>query len=284
MSKYSKEKTAIMFPGQGAQYKGMGAELFTEMPELTEQADSVLGYSVEDLCINNPENKLFDTSYTQPAIYIVNAMHYHKHIGQGVTPGFLLGHSLGEYNALLAAGVFDFTTGLQLIKKRAAIMRQESGFSMTAVLGMNIEKVSNLLNKENLADIDIANDNSFEQVVVSGKSVDIEAAAEVFESNGASMVLPLNVSGAFHSRYMEQARNEYALFLQGFNFSEPKIPVVSNVTATFYSLDTVISNLAEHISNMVRWKESVLYLRSLDVSDFIELGPRKTLMGILRNI
>lgn len=273
-----------MFPGQGAQYKGMGAELFTEMPELTEQADSVLGYSVEDLCINNPENKLFDTSYTQPAIYIVNAMHYHKHIGQGVTPGFLLGHSLGEYNALLAAGVFDFTTGLQLIKKRAAIMRQESGFSMTAVLGMNIEKVSNLLNKENLADIDIANDNSFEQVVVSGKSVDIEAAAEVFESNGASMVLPLNVSGAFHSRYMEQARNEYALFLQGFNFSEPKIPVVSNVTATFYSLDTVISNLAEHISNMVRWKESVLYLRSLDVSDFIELGPRKTLMGILRNI
>jgi trans-AT polyketide synthase, acyltransferase and oxidoreductase domains len=153
--------TTYIFPGQGSQVKGMGADLFSAYPSHIQQADNILGYSIARLCLEDPDNQLNNTNYTQPALYIVNALSYLKKIQEDqTTPNYVAGHSLGEYSALFAAGVFDFETGLKLVQKRGELMHQATGGGMAAVIGLQNDAVDNVIKQNALSTISIANVNS----------------------------------------------------------------------------------------------------------------------------
>jgi malonyl CoA-acyl carrier protein transacylase len=170
---------AFVFPGQGSQKKGMGQGLFDEVREyvsVEKEIDAIVGYSMRKLCLEDTEGRLKETQYTQPALYVVNALHYYQAIGQGIRPVFAAGHSLGEYNALLSAGVYDFLTGLRLVKKRGELMSQAKNGGMGAVIGLGAAAIEKVLKDNGLTSIDVANFNSPSQIVVSGPNDDIKRA------------------------------------------------------------------------------------------------------------
>jgi len=276
----------VLFPGQGSQSKGMGAELFERYADWTSEADAVLGYSIRELCVDDPRNELGLTQFTQPALFIVNALMYRARLDDGgAKPDFVAGHSLGEYNALLAAGCFDFTTGVRLVKERGALMGRVSGGGMAAVIGLEPEKIQTVLfASDEGRRVDVANFNSFEQTVIAGPRPDLDAVKPALEAAGARMVIPLNVSAPFHSRYMREAQNEFDRFLQGFKFAAPAIPVISNVRARPYEGDMVRATLAEQIGNSVRWLDSMLYLLEQPDPTFEEVGPGQVLTKLLKQI
>ncbi len=275
-----------MFPGQGSQKIGMGEELFSAYSEDVEAADAILGYSIRDLCLNGPEEKLNRTEHTQPALYVVNALTWRRKLEQdGGAPDFAIGHSLGEYNALLAAGVFDFATGLKLVRERGRLMGEARGGSMAAVVGLDTETIESVLRDNNLDSLDIANLNAPDQTVISGPAEAIGRAQPCFEKADARMFVPLKVSAAFHSRYMTPAAETFARFLEDYSFAAPGCPVIANVTAHPYADDAVATNLAAQINSAVRWTESIGHIldRAPEAS-FEEVGPGKVLNGLLRKI
>ncbi len=273
-----------VFPGQGSQFKGMGEDLFKMFPELTRKADEILGYSIEELCLKDPEGKLFLTQYTQPALYVVNALTYYKKLQEdNVEPDFFAGHSLGEYNAILAAGGFDFEIGLRLVKKRGELMGQASRGLMAAVIGLGEDKVQDIIKNNSLTNIDIANYNTTTQIVISGLTEDINRAKLIFESEGAMYIL-LNVSGAFHSRYMQDTKKQFEDFLKQFEFKPLKKPVISNVSAMPYDPNNLVNNLAEQLRSPVRWRDSVKYLLEKGEMIIEEVGPGRVLRKLVGKI
>lgn len=264
----------------------MGEGLFAKYPDLVAAADEILGYPVATLCRDDTEGLLNRTEYTQPALYTTNALTYRERVEAGgeSRPDFVAGHSLGEYNALLAAGVFDFVTGLKLVQERGRIMSRADGGGMAAIIGLEPLRIAEVLDDAKLDEIDIANYNSPAQTVISGRKSDIDATAPVFERAGVKMYVPLKVSGAFHSRYMIDAKNEFARFAAQFDFGAPKIPVIANYTALPYTTDSVLENLTQQISNSVRWTESVRYLLDRGVTEIEEVGPGAVLSGLIRQI
>ncbi|WP_272932510.1 ACP S-malonyltransferase [Sulfidibacter corallicola] len=273
-----------MFPGQGSQKKGMGATLFDEFKALTERADRILGYSIEELCLENPDRKLNQTQFTQPAIYVVNALsHFRKIAESNRKPDFLAGHSLGEFNALLAAGCFDFETGLRLVQKRGELMSQARDGGMAAVLNATIEEIDAVFKEQGLTEIDVANYNAPSQIVISGSKDELDKARPFFLRGGMNFV-PLNTSAAFHSRYMQLARNEFETYLKAFEFSAPNIPVISNVSARPYQSGDEIANLSAQVTSSVKWFESIQYLRGLGDMEFEEIGHGTVLTKILAKI
>ena len=275
----------FVFPGQGSQQKGMGGDLFRQFPEITAAADAELGYSLEQLCLDDPDQKLTETAYTQPSLYCVNALSYLKRIEEtGEKPDFVAGHSLGEYNALFCAGAFDFITGLKLVKKRGELMNQATGGGMAAIVGLGVDQIRDVLQKSGLDTIDIANLNTPDQTVISGLHKDIQAVRTVFEDAGARMFIPLRVGAAFHSRYMKAARNEFEEFLRDFEFQPIQIPVISNCYAVPYRPGQIKENLCTQITHSVRWTESVEYLLNQPNPEFEEIGPGKVLTGLIRKI
>ncbi len=266
---------AFMFPGQGAQRLGMGAGLFEAFPELTRAADDVVGYPIRALCAQGPLERLTQTEFTQPALFVVNALAYLQRSAASGPPDYLMGHSVSEYVALFAAGVFDFSTGLRLVRKRGELMAQASGGGMAAVLGLDEEQVSDVLRVNRLDNVFAANFNTPRQVVLSGARAAVEAAEPLFMQAGATFFKMLQVSGAFHTPFMAPARDEFARFVQEVEFAAPTIPVISNVTARPHDPLRIRERMVEQITSPVRWADSIRYLmaKGLAVNDFEEIGP-----------
>lgn len=275
-----------MFPGQGSQSVGMGGDLFEQCADWTADADRILGYSIGELCLTDPRGELGRTEFTQPALYVVNAMTWRARVEAGKpAPAYVAGHSLGEYNALLAAGVFDFATGLQMVKERGALMGRVSGGGMAAVVGLTPARIQEILNGSVAGRrLDVANFNAFDQTVIAGPQDDIAAVKPDFEAAGVRAFTPLKVSAPFHSRYMREPMEAFGTFLQGFSFAPPTIPVIANVTAQPYPADAVRDTLARQIGSSVRWLDTMVGLLDGGAQDFEEVGPGNVLSKLLVRI
>ena len=275
--------TIFMFPGQGSQEVGMGADLFDRFPEETAAADEILGYSIATLCTEDPDGNLNNTAYTQPALYVVNALSYLARVADGESPDVCIGHSLGEYNALHAAGVYSFADGLRLVQRRGAIMSKATGGGMAAVLMLDPEKIREVIADPQWSGIDVANYNSPRQTVISGPKDLIVEAQEAFEAAGCRRYVVLAVSGAFHSRYMSDAEAEFREFLAEFTFNKPQVPVIANVTAEAYG-DEVADTLARQITGSVCWTDTLSgLLKEHPEGNYVEVGPKVVLTGLLRD-
>jgi malonyl CoA-acyl carrier protein transacylase len=281
----------FVFPGQGSQRRGMGQDLFDEIPQFVSaerEIDALLGYSVRKLCLEDASKQLSQTQYTQPCLYVANALHYYKALAAGDEPRYLAGHSLGEYNALMAAGAFDFITGLRLVQKRGELMAKAKNGAMAAVIGLSSEAVMRFVAENQLTALDVANYNSPTQTVVSGLAEDIQRAGPLAEKAGAKLYMPLPVSAAFHSRYMTEAAETFDKFLGAFEFRSLTTPVVSNVTGQTYPPDStgniVRSLLVKQIVRPVLWMQSIRFLLSKGASKFTETGPGDVLTRLIGQI
>lgn len=259
----------------------MGRDLFPRYPKLTAAAGEILGYRVEELCLENPGGRLHQTRWTQPALYVVSALSYRSRLDDGgPPPDYLAGHSLGEYNALLAAGVFSFETGLRMVKRRGELMGSASGGRMAAVLGCAEDEVAAVLERNRIFALDVASYNAPSQVVLSGPANALARAEAAFTATGAKFEL-LNVSAAFHSRYMEPFVETFGEALREAELSPPRIPVISNVTARPHAPDGVAELLRRQLCEPVRWTQGVDYLLRLGVEEFEEVGPGRVLTKLI---
>ncbi|MEN5090687.1 ACP S-malonyltransferase [Pseudomonas protegens] len=277
-----------VFPGQGAQFKGMGNEVFDKFKAYTNLASDILGYSIVDLCLEDRDQRLNQTQYTQPALYTVSVLMYLDRLQSASGTGqvaYFAGHSLGEYCALFAAEGFDFATGLQLVQRRGYLMSQAPRGGMAAVLGLSEATVRSILRDKGLDAIDLANINSPDQIILSGLHDDIasERTRAFFEQAGASY-FPLNVSAAFHSRYMKEVEHQFADYLKGFALQPLKTPVISNMTARPYPQRDYAAILSGQISHPVKWYESVSWLLTQDVHPIEEIGPGNVLTKLTDKI
>ena len=275
----------FVFPGQGSQKKGMGEGIFDNFTEQLEIADNFLGYSIKDLCIENPDQKLNQTEYTQPALYIINSLMYLENNEESKNkPDFVAGHSLGEYNALFAAGAFDFETGLKMVQKRGELMSQASTGGMAAIINVEEEIIKNIIKNNGLSTITIANYNSPDQIVISGPKIDIEHAKTVFIKEGIKRYMILNVNGAFHSPFMKNTAEEFKNFIKDIKFNKLTLPVISNLTARPYNQEDIKNHLVNQITHPVRWIESIKYLLSRGEMQFEEIGPGMVLSKLIKRI
>lgn len=280
---------AYVFPGQGAQFVGMGKDLYDGnalAKEMFEKANEILGFRITDLMFAGTDEDLRQTRVTQPAIFLHSVI-LAKTLGESFTPEMTAGHSLGEFSALVAAGALSFEDGLKLVYARAMAMQkacEAEPSTMAAILGLDDAKV-----EEVLAGIDEvvvpANYNSPGQLVISGSVKGIEIACEQLKAAGAKRALPLKVGGAFHSPLMEPARVELAAAINATNFSTPVCPVYQNVTGKPYTEPTQIrENLIAQLTAPVRWTQIVQNMVADGGSHFTEVGPGTVLQGLVKKI
>jgi [acyl-carrier-protein] S-malonyltransferase len=271
-------KTAWVFPGQGSQVIGMGVDLLEIDPARAtfDRAAEILGWSVTEVC-QNDEVKLNSTRFTQPCLYVVECILVDLLRARGLTADVVAGHSLGEYVALYAAEVFDFETGLELVKSRSALMDVAAGGKMTALLGFDREQLTTAIAETE--GVVLANDNSIAQVVISGTA---EGVAELLTKIKVKRAIPLNVSGAFHSPLMATAAAEFTKLLAPVTFQDAQIPVLSNVSPIPTTNGAELkANLDRQITGSVRWLEISLELAKMGVERSIEVGPGKVLSGLI---
>ena len=272
-------KAAWVFPGQGSQAVGMGVDL-QDIPLAKakfEAAEKILGWSILDIC-QGDEKTLARTLYTQPALYVIESILVDLLAERMGLPQLVAGHSLGEYVALYAARVFDFESGLKLVKKRAELMDSAAGGKMAALMKFDREELSEVLAKT--PNVVLANDNSKGQVVISGTP---EAVEEVVAGVKAKRVMKLNVSGAFHSPLMEEAGEQFLQVLDRVEFKDAKIPVLSNVEPTSTTnQEELKERLAKQMTGSVRWREIMLQFSEAEITNIVEVGPGKALCGLLK--
>jgi len=270
---------AWVFPGQGSQAIGMGTDL-VDLPLARErfaQAERVLGWSVLDL-VQQEDDKVSNTLYTQPCLYVVESTLADVLRQHGQQPQVVAGHSLGEYVALYAAGVFDFETGLKLVKRRAELMSQASDGIMAALLGFDRDELMAKL--EATPDVVLANDNNPGQVVISGTPAAVTAVMDGVKSKRA---VKLNVSGAFHSPWMADAADLFRTELDPVEFQSAQVPVLSNVDPTPASAgETLKHRLVQQMTGSVRWREITLALPDQGIDTVVEVGPGNVLTGLIK--
>jgi [acyl-carrier-protein] S-malonyltransferase len=272
-------KTAWVFPGQGSQKIGMGADLLeTEVGAAKfAEASEILGWSIPEIC-QGEEEILSQTLYTQPSLYVIESILVDLWRSHSHSPDLVAGHSLGEYVALYAAEVFDFTTGLKLVKRRAELMNEAAGGTMAALMGFKREDL--LAKIAATPDVVLANDNSAAQVVISGTP---EAVDEVLSAVKTKRAVKLKVSGAFHSHLMAPAAAEFSQILEPIEFHEAKIPVLSNVEPTpATDSKTLKERLQKQMTGSVRWLEISLELPNQGITKVVEVGPGQVLTGLIK--
>jgi [acyl-carrier-protein] S-malonyltransferase len=272
-------KTAWVFPGQGSQAIGMGADLL-DIPAARAkfaQADRILGWSVTEVC-QSPDDKVSHTLYTQPCLYVVESILTDLMMGRSPAPDVVAGHSLGEYVALYAAEVFDFETGLRLVQRRATLMDSASDGMMAALIGFDRAELEQCI--LNTPDVVLANDNNAGQVVVSGTPAAVET---VLSQVKAKRAVKLNVSGAFHSPLMAAAAIEFQSVLAEVNFNPARVPVLSNVEPEPTTDPALLKDrLARQMTGSVRWREISLALPEAGIETVVEIGPGKVLTGLIK--
>ena len=286
---------SIVFPGQGSQKVGMGTDLYSKfqyVKNLYKKADEILGYKISDVILNGPQEKLNQTTYTQPAIYLIGYVicevlkketsFFDKKIH------YLAGHSLGEYTALTCSNSLTFEQGLILLKYRGEAMQSavplgEGG--MLAVLGVETDEIKKII-KENSDKMKcyLANDNSKGQLILSGKNTELDKLIEVLKSNKIKNI-KLPVSAPFHCKLMKKATEIMKIEIEKLNFIDSKIKLISNVTADeILDKNELKSLLIQQIESRVRWRESVVNMINKGVTHFIEIGPGKVLSGLVKRI
>ncbi|PUU90125.1 MULTISPECIES: ACP S-malonyltransferase [Halanaerobium] len=280
----------FMFSGQGSQYVGMGKELYENYEaakSILDKAEEIVDFDLKDMIFNGPEADLNNTKNTQPAIYTVSAMIKAVLAEHGLDAAAAAGHSLGEYSALYAAGVLSFADGLKLVRRRGELMDQadpEGKGTMAAIIGLADKEVESVL-KEIDGIVTVANYNSPGQVVISGEVTAVEAAGELLSEKGAKRVIPLTVSGAFHSPLMEPAKEELKNTIESVEFKDAQIPLIANVTADYVKESSEIkSALIKQLNNSVRWVETIERFKEDGYEDYVEVGPGRVLKGLMRRI
>lgn len=288
--------SAFVFPGQGSQFIGMGLEQAGVRPVVKGvflRADDVLGFALSDLCWHGPEAELSDTSNTQPALFThsIAMLEMVKLSGELDAPDYVAGHSLGELSALCAAGALSFEDGVKLARERGRLMKLAGARApggMTAILGLNRETLQAICEEasaQHQPGVVVANDNAPGQIVISGGVDAVTAAGALAKAKGAKRVLPLNVSIASHSPLMRSIQDDFAGVIEVTSFQAAQVPVVANTSAQpITHPDDIRAELTTQLTAPVRWVESVRVMRERGVTQFIELGPKDVLCGLIKRI
>ncbi len=281
---------AFVFPGQGAQFVGMGKDLYeqsAQAKELFEKANEILGYRITDIMFDGTDEELRQTKVTQPAVFlhsVISALCSNEEFNPDMTAG----HSLGEFSALVAAGALSFEDGVRLVYARAMAMQKACEIepsTMAAIIALPDEKVEEICASVEGEVVVAANFNCPGQVVISGSVPGIEKACELMKEAGAKRALPLKVGGAFHSPFMEPAREELAKAIEATNIATPKCPVYQNVDAQPHTDPAEIkANLVAQLTASVRWTQSVEKMIADGATEFVECGPGKVLQGMIKKI
>lgn len=283
---------AIVFPGQGSQYSGMGLDFYNsneKAKSIFDSADKFFGGGLLDVMFKGTEEDLKKTDFTQPAIFTMSVAIFEaikENLGK---PLFFAGHSLGEYSALFAAGAFDLETAIKLVKLRGTLMQQASEkvkSGMAAVLGLDLEKIKQLCERaKSFGYISVANYNCPGQIVVSGEISAIEAAEQIAKELGAKRYIKLSVAGAFHSALMQPAADVFKEKINDFTIKDIETPVVVNYTAKEVKKSSEIKEaMINQITSSVRWIESIEYISSKSVDKYVEIGPGSVLSGLIKKI
>jgi [acyl-carrier-protein] S-malonyltransferase len=292
MTTAGNESIAFLFPGQGSQSVGMGKELAEKFPvarQTFEEADEVLGYKLSQLCFEGPEDQLRLTEITQPAILTASVAAWRVLDERGLKPGFVAGHSLGEYSAHVAAGTFSFADAVRTVRHRGKYMQEAVPVgvgTMAAILGMEFEKVAAVCSDAAHGEVcEPANINSPEQIVISGHIAAVERATKLADERGAKRAKVLPVSAPFHCSLMKPAQDRLATDLASINFSKPAAQVVCNADAVLLEdADRSRDALIRQVTGSVKWEQSMRVLIGRDVHTFVEIGPGKVLCGLMRQI
>lgn len=288
------DRIVVVFPGQGSQSIGMADDIVSASSiakSLFERAEENLGYDLLKLTHEGPEIELQDTRISQPAIFVTNLALFYA-LGDTFKPIAIAGHSFAEYCALTVAGVFDFETALQLVHARADAMGRAADRvpgAMSAVLGLDADRLRSIVEEVRAADtharVRLANFNAPTQIVISGDRRGVDEVGAKAAAAGAKRVVPLNVSGAWHSELMQPARDEFAKVVAAVPMSMPKIPVISNVDATEYqSLDHIRANLVRSVTDEVRWHDAALELLKREPDLIVEFGAGRVLASLMKRL